>query len=58
MTALEREFRALLHGKREGSLYIANEGDKTAKGKRTVVDKTRKKSKGGVKVMEKEEVEE
>jgi len=40
-----RNFKALLNGTREGEMFIENESDGTVKGKRTIIDKTRKKRK-------------
>jgi hypothetical protein len=52
-----RNIKGLLNGTREGEMFIGNESDNVTKGKRTIVDKTRKKPRGEVKVVEHEEVE-
>ena len=41
-----RDVRGILRGTREGSVLVENECDSVAKGKRTIVDKTRKLPKG------------
>jgi hypothetical protein len=47
-----RDVRGILRGTKVGSVYVSNEADSTVKGKRTIVDETRKKPKSGVKVVE------
>jgi len=48
---VERNVRALLHGRKEDSVPIENEGDKVIKGKRTIIDNTHKKPRCGFKEM-------
>jgi hypothetical protein len=47
-----RNFRALMRGTREGEMFIGNESGCVSKGKRTVIDKTRKKPRNGFKEIE------
>jgi hypothetical protein len=51
-----RNAKGLMNGTLEGEMFLENESDTTVKGKKTVVDKTRRKSKGGVKITESEEL--
>ena len=41
-----RNIKGLLHGTREGEMYFENECDNVTKGKRKIVDKTRKVQSG------------
>jgi len=52
-----RDFKALLRGTKEGRVLIENESDRVVKGERIVVDNTRRKPKGGMRIIETEEVE-
>jgi len=52
---VERDVRALLHGKKEGEIIIRNEADRIIKGKRTVIDATHKE-KGAFKETERGEI--
>ena len=47
-----RNFKALMHGTREGEMFIENESDTVTKGKKKIVDKTRKKQRNSFKEME------
>ena len=47
-----RNVKALLNGTREGEMYFENECDTVVKGKRKIVDKTRKKSRNGFKEID------
>ena len=47
-----RNFKGLMNGTREGEMFIGNESDSFTKGKRTVIDKTRKKQRNNFKEME------
>jgi len=47
-----RNVKALLNGTREGEMYFENENDTVTKGKKKIVDKTRKKSRNGFKEVE------
>ena len=53
---VERDVRALLRGTKDGSVLIENESDSVVKGKKVIVDETRRKPRGGVKVIERGEV--
>jgi hypothetical protein len=57
MTEMEHKFNAVMHGRMDGEVAVFNESDKVIKGKRVFIDKTRRKPRGGVKVIEKEEVD-
>jgi len=52
---VERDVRALLHGRKEGEIIIRNEADRVIKGNRTVIDETHK-AKGAFKSTEKGEI--
>ncbi|MCL2120413.1 MAG: fibronectin type III domain-containing protein, partial [Planctomycetaceae bacterium] len=55
---VERDLRALLRGTKDGEIIVRNESDRVVKGERVVIDNTQKATpRGGVKVMEREEVE-
>ena len=54
---VKRDLNALQNGTKEGDLYVENESDKIVKGKKVIVDNTRPKPRGGLKVVEKEVVE-
>jgi hypothetical protein len=47
-----RNFKGLMRGTREGEMFIENERDSVVKGKRTVVDNTRKKPRNNFKEIE------
>jgi hypothetical protein len=52
-----RNFKAMMRGTREGEMFIENESDSVTKGKRTVVDNTRKKPRNNFKEVETGEVD-
>ena len=54
---VKRDLNALQNGTKDGDLYVANESDTVVKGKKMVVDNTRPKPRGGLKVVEKETIE-
>ncbi|MCL2117203.1 MAG: hypothetical protein FWH27_02125, partial [Planctomycetaceae bacterium] len=55
---VERDMRALLRGTKDGEIIVRNESDRVVKGERVVIDNTQKATpRGGVKVVEREEVE-
>ena len=54
---LERDFRALMHGTKDGDIFVENKSDTVVKGKRVVIDNTKRKPRGDVRVVESEEVE-
>jgi len=54
---LMRNVCALYHGSKDGTVTIHNESDQRVRGKRVLVDNTHKKPRGGVKIVEKGEVE-
>jgi len=43
---VERDIKALLHGRKDGEIIVKNERDRIIKGKRTVVDETHKERAG------------
>ena len=54
---VERDVRALLRGTKDGEIVVRNESDRVMKGEKTVLDETRKKPRGGTKIIETEEAE-
>jgi len=52
---LERDFRALLRGTKDGEIIVKNESDSIVKGEKVIIDNTQRKPRGGVKVVEKAE---
>jgi len=52
-----RDTRALLRGKKDGTVTISNESDQVVKGEKIVIDNTMRKPRGGMKVVERGEVE-
>ena len=55
---LERDFRALLRGTKDGEIVVRNESDHVVKGEKVIIDNTMPKPRGGVKVVERGEVAE
>jgi len=53
-----RDFRALMHGTKDGSITVRNESGKVVKGEKVVIDNTMPKPRGGVKIVERGEVTE
>ena len=54
---LERDFNAVMHGTKDGTVSVSNESDQMIKGKRVVIDHTYRKPRGGARVVERREVE-
>jgi hypothetical protein len=54
---LRRDFNALMHGRKDGTITVSNESDSVIKGKKVFTDNTFPKPRGGVKVVESAEVE-
>jgi hypothetical protein len=54
---VERDLRALLRGTKDGEIVVRNESDRIIKGEKVVIDNTQRKPRGGMKVVETEEVE-
>ncbi|MCL2118729.1 MAG: fibronectin type III domain-containing protein [Planctomycetaceae bacterium] len=55
---VQRDFRALLRGTKDGEIIVRNESDRVVKGERVVIDNTQKATpRGGVKVVETREAE-
>ena len=52
-----RDARALKRGSKDGQITISNESDQVVKGEKGVIDNTARKPRGGVKVIERGEVE-
>ena len=53
-----RDFNALLHSRKDGTITVSNESDQVVRGKKVLVDETvPAKQHGGVKVVENAEVE-
>jgi len=52
-----RNIKGLLRGTREGEMFLENESDSVTKGKRTIVDKTRRKQRNNFKEVETGKVE-
>ena len=52
MLEVERDARALIRGKKDGTITVSKESDQMIKGKRVVIDNTYRKPRGGVKVVE------
>jgi hypothetical protein len=59
-----RDFHALLRGTKDGEIVVRNESDpchqrnnKVIKGEKVIIDNTQRKPRGGVKIVETEEVE-
>jgi hypothetical protein len=57
MPEVVRDVKALMRGSKTGSVRIENEGDQVVRGRKVVIDETQRKPRGGVKVVESEEVE-
>ena len=55
---IERDVRALLHGTKDGDIFIENKSDTVVKGKKVIVDNTQRKPRGGVRVVESAEFRE
>ena len=53
---VERDFRALLRGTKDGEIIVRNESDQVVKGEKVVIDNTQRKPRGGVKEVETGEV--
>ena len=53
---LLRDAKALLHGRKDGTITVSNESDSVVKGKKVIIDNTMPKPRGGVKVVERGEV--
>jgi len=54
---LRRDFNALMRGSKDGQITIRNESDGIIKGEKVVIDNVMPKPRGGVKVVERGEVE-
>ena len=53
---LKRDFNALLHSRKDGTITVSNESDSVVKGEKVFVDNVMPKPRGGVKVVESAEM--